>query len=135
MRLVDQINKVSLRRRVCQTELINYRNPVQQLIISKTHFGSDSGVVWPDFVENFIANAKGVALSKKPVLELVGSDQARDGGMKARHRDFNHTIFSFQRGTNAQTVAPEVVAQPVAKRRKLKNNVGAANYRLMTGNV
>ncbi|PPJ55576.1 hypothetical protein CBER1_03704 [Cercospora berteroae] len=110
-------------------------NPVQQLIISKTHSGFDSGVVWADFVENYIANAKGVALSNKPVLELIGSDQARDRGMKAWHRGFNHTIFSFQRDTNAQAVAPEVIAQPVAKRRKLKNNVGAANYQLMTGNV
>ncbi|WPB06028.1 uncharacterized protein RHO25_010683 [Cercospora beticola] len=110
-------------------------NPVQQLIRSNTRAGCDLATIWAEFAKNFIANAKGIASSNKPVLQLIGSYNPRNGRKKPRHRDWKDPIFSFQRDTKFQAVAPEATAQPVAKRRKLNNNVGAANYELMTGNV
>ncbi|KAF2211919.1 hypothetical protein CERZMDRAFT_97839 [Cercospora zeae-maydis SCOH1-5] len=111
-------------------------NPLQRLIVEKpTRFSGKSPPQWPTLVRMFIADFLGVYTSSQPVLRLLCSKSTINrAGQRVCEDDFNDTIFSFQRDPNYRAVAREATAQPVAKRRRLRGNVAAANYELMTGN-
>ncbi|KAM3417788.1 hypothetical protein BST61_g6016 [Cercospora zeina] len=90
---------------------------------------------WSTLVKKFIAHFVGVDTSPQPVLGLLCSKSTVNrAAWRVCEDDFNEIIFSFQRDPNYRAVAHDATAQPVVKRRRLRGNVAAANYELMTGN-